>query len=192
MNIAQLWKMKSRIIESLAPRPSLWVGAILVSGFIAYYIDSRPQTGGDTDTGTAQDAATFIPNGFVLVPIEVSNFESLDSILGNYGIVDLYAPGDSPKKRPIKIAERIKILRAPLNPSHFAVLAPEDESDRIVAQPGPLMVVVQPKITSGTRIVKPAPEGKKKERSRSRLDIAIADGSSEIVAVEPEGESYAK
>src|SRR5690349_14215407 len=29
---------------------------------------------------------TFIPKGFVLVPIDVQNYEALDSILGKYGL----------------------------------------------------------------------------------------------------------
>jgi hypothetical protein len=152
-NLNQLWQIKKRILQNLSPRPSFWLGAVMVTGFIAFYLDSQPTTHTLLKTESPLDVTTLIPPGFVLVPIEVSNFESLDSILGQHGVVDLYAPGEDLKQRPVKIAEKIKILRAPLNPSHFAVLAPEDESHKLVTQLGPLMVVVQPQASLGTKIV---------------------------------------
>jgi hypothetical protein len=168
----QLWDVKSRIVKSLTPRPELWLAAVLVSGFIAYYLDSRPvERENPRQAEDVETAATFIPEGFVLVPIEVSNFESLDSILGKYGVVDLYAPADDPKRQAVKIAERVRILRAPLNPSHFAVLIPESDSQRIVMHPGPLLVVVQPQTVSGTKIVYPEKEKRAKRSPRSRIDV---------------------
>src|SRR4051812_7351936 len=117
------------LAKSLKSQKSwMWVAAIAVSGFMAFYFDSMATK--TREAHTAEDpetASTLIPAGFVLVPIEVANYESLDSILGNFGVVDLYIPSDDPKKRALKIAERLKILRAPLNPSHFAVLARESE-----------------------------------------------------------------
>jgi hypothetical protein len=164
--------MKAKLLKSLAPRPELWLAAVLVSGFIAYYLDSRPASREHPrQAEDVETAATFIPDGYVLVPIEVANFESLDSILGKFGVVDLYAPSDDPKRQTIKIAERVRILRAPLNPSHFAVLIPETDSQRIVMHPGPLLVVVQPQSVSGTKIVYPERKKPVTRSPRSRIDI---------------------
>jgi hypothetical protein len=103
---------------------------------------------------------TYIPNGFVLVPIEVENFESLDQILGLYGYVDLYAqsePGTTPSNQPV--ARSIKLVRSPKNPSHFAVLAPEDKAPWLVRHAPAFRVVVKSqKASSGTQIDVPKPK----------------------------------
>lgn len=101
---------------------------------------------------------TYIPEGFVLVPIEVQNYESLDLVIGKFGVVDLYQSSDTKtgakagKLKPI--AKAIKILRSPMNPSLFAVLAPDDQAHIIVKHPGPFQVVVQNPKQRGTDFVK--------------------------------------
>lgn len=113
-------------------------------------------------TVAAESFDTFIPDGFSLVPIEVSNYETLDSLLGPYGVVDLFTTPLTPKERAQRIAYRIKILRAPKNPSHFAVLVPFDEVKNILRYSGPYMVSVQNPKARGTGFEKEAP----KRRSR--------------------------
>ena len=156
---------------------ALWVAVVAVAAFLAYYwdvTDGRPNQNLESRE-SVEEAATFIPDGFVLVPIEVANYESLDSILGKFGVVDLYSVTDDPKKRPVKVAERIKILRAPLNPSHFAVLAPEADSVRIVSQSGPFTVVVQHPSKSGTNFVNPSSdETKSRRRNHSRIEVEVS------------------
>lgn len=164
-------------------RSWLWVAAALVSAFLAFYWDATgPKVKNESPTDDPESASTFIPAGYVLVPIEVANFESLDSILGHFGIVDLYVPSEDPKYRARKIAERLKILRAPLNPSHFAVLARESESARLVSHSGPFTVVVQNPDSSGTGVVKAFEDTEsKRARSasatgRSRITVEVLDG----------------
>jgi hypothetical protein len=131
------------------------MAAAAVSAFIAYYWDvTAPSAQPAIKAEDPEVASTFIPAGYVLVPIEVANFESLDSILGKFGVVDLYLPSEDPKARPRKVAERVRILRAPLNPSRFAVLARENDSPRLVSHGGPFTVVVQNPDTAGTGIVR--------------------------------------
>lgn len=143
-------------IRELLMRKGIWAAAVMSAGFLAIYWDSTEPTS-SSRVHQAEDyevAATAIPAGFVLVPIEVANYESLDSILGKYGVVDLYIPPAEPRGHSIKVAERVKILRAPLNPSHFAVLAPENESSQLVRHDGPFLVVVQnPSAPHGTKFV---------------------------------------
>jgi hypothetical protein len=99
----------------------------------------------------------------------------LDSILGQHGVVDLFRPSDTPNGRPIKVAERVKILRAPLNPSHFAVLAPESESAALVAYPGAFTVVVQNPKERGTRFVNTSRGGR--FRRTSRITVEVGNGT---------------
>lgn len=137
---------------------SFWIVVILLSGALALFWDfSAPDRSADIRFAeNYETAATHIPAGFVLVPIEVANYESLDSILGKHGVVDLYAPALETGGISRKVAERVKILRAPLNPSHFAVLAPEEDSPKLVAHGGPFIVAVQNPRLSGTNFVSSA------------------------------------
>jgi hypothetical protein len=132
--------------------PWLWIMAAALSGFAAYYWDATaPASAPIHEPEPVESASTLIPAGFVLVPIEVANFESLDSILGKFGTVDLFIPTDDPKQKARKVAHRVRMLRAPLNPSRFAVLVRESESPRLVTHNGPFIVAVQNPKAVGTR-----------------------------------------
>jgi len=149
----------SLLQSRLDAKNHLLLGGLLVVAalILAWYWDSKSPDKDKTDNNHSPEgveaADTFIPAGYVLVPIEVANFESLDSILGKYGVVDLFLPASGLKGRPRKIASRIKILRAPLNPSHFAVLAHESTSQSLVSESGPFTVVVRNPKNAGTGIV---------------------------------------
>ncbi len=86
---------------------------------------------------------THIPVGWVLVPIELANARSLDPLIGNFGVIDLYAPQSSGLGKAKKIASQIKIIRAPLNPQTFAVLVPETEAQNILAIQTPMTGAIQ-------------------------------------------------
>jgi hypothetical protein len=94
---------------------------------------------------------TLIPAGYVIVPIEVQNYESLDSLLGKFGVGDLFH-GDGHQGK--LVARNIRILRAPKNPSQFAVLAPESEASSILSNQGRFFVALKPPAQTGTQIVK--------------------------------------
>jgi len=97
---------------------------------------------------------TFIPKGFVLVPIEVQNYEALDSILGQFGVVDLFQAGGVEKPQQHLVARNVRILRAPQNPSHFAILVQESEVGGVLRSGTPFFVIVKHPEKSGTEFVK--------------------------------------
>lgn len=175
-----LSKKLSEWSRSLPQGAHIWIAAVIFAGVIAIFWD-RETSVAETPQVDREVAATFIPDGFVLVPIEIANYEALDSILGNHGVVDLYRPNENPSLPPIKVAERVKILRAPLNPQRFAVLAPESESPGLVSYPGAFTVAVQNPKNSGTRFVKGASQATnsgsvepKSQRSRSRILVEVS------------------
>ena len=131
----------------------VWAGAILACAVIALTWDHQAKSeslaSADSDV---KPIDTFIPAGFVLVPIQVSNYESLDSILGHEGVVDLFLPAPGGRGPARKVAERIKILRSPNEPSHFAVLSPERDSRRLVVHEGAFFVAVQNPKRTGAAI----------------------------------------
>ncbi len=87
-------------------------------------------------------ADTLIPKGFVLIPIELANAETVSALMDQYGVVDLYS-GTAATKGNKKIASKVKILRAPLNPNQYAVLVPDELSNLIMSSAGPFWAVVQ-------------------------------------------------
>ncbi len=97
---------------------------------------------------------TYIPKGYVLVPIEVQNHESLDSVIGQYGVVDLYLTSDLKSQKSRPVAKAVKLLRAPKNPSQFGVLVPEDQAPSLVVESLPFYVVVQRPDRGGTTFEK--------------------------------------
>jgi hypothetical protein len=158
----------------------VWAAALFVCGLIAVVWDlsHTEKTFDARDRESPESAATYIPAGFVLIPIEVENYEALDSILGKFGVVDLYKPAEKPGARPRKIASHVKILRAPLNPSHFAVLAPETQSQSLVAYSGAFTVVVQNPRQSGTSFEEAADtasEANSQPHRRSRILVEVND-----------------
>lgn len=91
---------------------------------------------------------TMIPAGHLLIPLELSNAESLAALSGQFAVVDLYVTGEK-SKQGLKIATAVKLLRAPLNPNQFAVLVREEESRKIVTQEGPFFAALKnPKTTN--------------------------------------------
>jgi hypothetical protein len=88
------------------------------------------------------DVDTMIPAGYILIPIQLSNAESLASLTGQFAVVDLYAVGEKGRKG-FKVASAVKLLRAPLNPQQFAVLIREQESSKLVTMEGPFFAALK-------------------------------------------------
>ena len=90
----------------------------------------------------ARNIDSYIPEGFVLVPVELSNSPALDGILTHKGVVDLYT-GDPTSERAEKVAQAVKIIRSPLNPSHFAILSPEESAGFLIQRFQAFHAVIQ-------------------------------------------------
>lgn len=140
------------------------VACIVITGIMAIVFSNRSTQPQEVKVDASID--TFIPAGFVLVPIEVQNYESLDSILGSHGVVDLYLPSQTGSGKGSRVATRVRIMRAPLNPSQFAVLVREDQSSQLVRTESPFFVVVQNSKHGGTGIVERESQKSKKRVSR--------------------------
>jgi hypothetical protein len=148
------WKMfKSMPWE----RQTLWTAAGLAVIPLIFSLLSSWTTAPQKEApirSQQEEFDTFIPKGFVLVPIEVQNFESLDSIFGQFGLVDLFQTVGSERVEQRLIARNVRLLRAPHNPSHFAVLVQETRVDKILKFGGAYTVVVKRRSKDGTEFVK--------------------------------------
>ncbi len=121
---------------------SVAVALVPLLGYGLWGAGDGPRAQGPAESaGAAVD--TFIPRGFVLVPIEIQNYEALDSILGRFANVDLFqgaTPGGPP---PRLVARNVRLLRAPQNPAHFAVLIAESEVDKVLRDGSLFTVIVK-------------------------------------------------
>lgn len=131
----------------------------LLGGFILVLIlkdkqsSSAPQNFQESNRGSQQaspSADTYIPEGHVLVPIEVTNAAGIQSLIGEIGgTVDLFSTSQDNRKGKL-IGKRLRLLRAPLDPEQFAVLVHEDSAKDILAYSGAYYVVIHnPKAKSG-------------------------------------------
>lgn len=108
----------------------------------------------EKSSGSRVQVDTYIPRGFVLVPIEVQNYEALDSILGNYGVVDLFQGGSPSGGKQHLVARNVRMLRAPQNPAHFAILVGENEVSEVLKYGSSFTVILKRQDKAGTQFVK--------------------------------------
>lgn len=87
-------------------------------------------------------ADTFIPAGYVLVPLQIENAASLTGLIENFAVVDLYHSDDASSGYKLFLS-RIKLLRAPLDASQFAVLVTDTQAASILSLKTPFRVVLQ-------------------------------------------------
>jgi hypothetical protein len=162
-----------------APHGQKWllIGLIVFSGVLALLWDHSDKPTATVKREASPTVDTFIPAGYVLVPIQVVNYEALDSILGQFGIVDLFLPAPDLKKHAQKVASRIKILRAPQNPSQFAVLARTEDSEKLLSKGANFLVVIQNTKEPGTGFVIHSSDtsGISRRVQKSRLIVETTD-----------------
>ncbi len=117
---------------------------LVIIGFVKLHSSTEPTV------VSPSSADTYIPEGFVLVPIEIQNSESFSSLIGDFAVVDLFR---GPHSQPV--GRRLKMLRAPLNPQQFAVLVPEAEVSSLLQNAGAFWVAIQnPNMTKDSEIAK--------------------------------------
>ncbi len=172
-NLILLKKLKTRFSNQpgLSSKNKM-ICVVLLLGFLAYIWEESHKPKNPEAISSPKSVDTFIPAGFVLVPIQLSNAEALDSMIGSRGVVDLFAPDLKRPGRSKKVAEHIKILRAPLNPNQFAVLVNEQSSSQLVHYEGAFFAVVQNPNAAGTQLERLRPK-----RGLSRLKMEDANES---------------
>lgn len=110
--------------------------------FFLIYIKNQAQVKKETPLPEKIQADTFVPAGFVLVPIQLANEKAVSALVDQFAVVDLYTT-EPAVLNSILIAEKVKLLRAPLDPSQFAVLLPENKAHELLKINGQFWVVLQ-------------------------------------------------
>lgn len=114
------------------------VAAALACTLLAYGLFPSPEA---AEEPPPVHADSLVPEGHVLVPIEVANMEALESLVGPFGMVDLYAPGEEGKALR-KVGSRMKMVRSPEQPSFISLLVPEKDALKLLTEEGPFRVTV--------------------------------------------------
>lgn len=120
------------------PRNRVLSIAVVFMLVIVIAVQLNSTSGSQPSNADESTTDTYIPEGYVLVPIELQNADSLSSLIGNFAIVDLFRGPHSQR-----VGRRLKILRAPLNPQQFAVLVPEGEVQKLLQNPGSFWAAIQ-------------------------------------------------
>ena len=95
-----------------------------------------------------------IPEGFVLLPVEISNGEDLINFIGSYGVVDLYSLSLNTGHPEEQVAKALKVLLPFPGDSRFVVITPEDQVTRFLKHTGPFYAVLQNPNKRGSQIHK--------------------------------------
>jgi hypothetical protein len=139
--------MNLKEIDLLKLRKSNWFFlSFFALGLLSLNFYFYPSAGGSTPASPETEVPsidTYIPKGHVLVPLELTNLESMKSFVGDRGVVDLYLSNDG--KKGAKIGSRVKIIRAPLNPDLYAALVSDSAGNTLLGYSGPFVAVVQNK-----------------------------------------------
>ena len=148
----ELLKKLKTFIHSKDQKNKILMGSFILLGLICLLLPTKPAEKNQTPSVTNENSVdTYIPRGYVLVPIELANANSLGSLLSETGgVVDLYLPQG---KTSIKVASKLKILKAPYNPELYAVLVREQESAKLLNYVGPFIAVVQNPDEKGQKLV---------------------------------------
>jgi hypothetical protein len=85
-----------------------------------------------------------IPDGHILVPIQVINGEALAQMMDLSAYVDLYSVDIIQKRKQI-LFRKIKIIKNPSDQSSFSILLPEDQGQNLNFLEQPVFAVLKSK-----------------------------------------------
>ncbi len=131
--IRQIWRVHQEKI--------MWVLFTLAGIIIWTYNHGESNTTSRIEEAPVQ-VDTVIPIGHLLIPIELENKNQIEDLLGPQSIVDLYQV-PLPGQKGQLVGRRFRLLRAPLNPSVFAILVRENEAEQILSLPGPFRATLR-------------------------------------------------
>jgi hypothetical protein len=151
------------------------LSGLFIFACVTEFIGKAPKPDAPTNFDSID---TIIPAGFVLVPIDLQNAESMSSIIGDFALVDLYSIPIGKDNKGQKVGQRLRLLRAPLNRNLFAVLVPENETGPILNHGGSFFAVIQNKDQPGMGSMNK--EIKKKNRIEYYKEPKIGKPSTEI------------
>ena len=127
-------------------RHKLHIGIIISAMFLALLnaaLDQKTTTKAQKPT---KRSSLTIPSGYVLVPLTVQNFRSLDQIFGNFGFINLYSQGKL-------LARNIRAIKTDAEDPAISVLVTEKQAGLVLNASPPLFATLQGQNHLGTEFV---------------------------------------
>lgn len=124
----KIMKFKKYIFEPQNSNLLRFMFGLILSITLSFSILSSGKTTSLRDKKIyRQNINVMIPEGHVLFPFTAQNYSELDGVLDAYSLVKVYEP-----KNGQLIAENIKVLRAPKDPSQLAFLIPSKVANKFM------------------------------------------------------------
>lgn len=127
----------------------IYISITAFIGLAIWRIDNAPVK---EHKPTNYNLHTEIPRGYNLYALEIDNFESINAIVDDFALVNLYQVHDN--KRSQLALQKVKLIRSPKDPRYFAVLATNTELELLTSFPGPFKVALQNPNSPNKNIVK--------------------------------------
>lgn len=87
----------------------------------------------------------YVPDGYVLFPLEFENQAALDPLISDFAVVNIYRTSIDGPGRGKLVAKNVKIMRAPQNPQMLAALIPETQVSGMMSDHSGFYGVLQKK-----------------------------------------------
>ena len=97
---------------------------------------------------------SMVPEGFVLMPIEISNGQDIKNIIGSYGVLDLYAYSKQTGLPETLTASALKVLPPSSEEGVFTALVPEKSALHLFNYTEGFYAVVQNPQKTGAKVYK--------------------------------------
>lgn len=141
-------KIKSLFEGAFDPAKPKWVYlciiALIITGVFSAYLQGKQNKVGEPVSLELEESAdTYIPNGYVLVPLDISNGLSISNLMGRYTFVDIYTTNSLDERQKKIIAQNLRMLKAPHDDNQFAVLVGENEYKLIHDLSEPVFIVIK-------------------------------------------------
>ena len=129
----------------------LLIAGVFLLSLISYFLPALKKSQPAAEPLSLDSLA---PEGFVLVPVELSNGEDIAHIIGSHGVADLYSYSPHSGLPEEQAAKSLKIIAPETEDGSFVVLAPEKEAPYLFQYGGPFYAVIQNPNKKGARIYK--------------------------------------
>ncbi len=141
--------VQSSLSEFLDPKKPKWVllllGILLILKLANTLSDKNNSQNNSLDHSneSIETTDTFIPKGYVLVPIELTNSTGINSLMGPFTLVDIYASSENGERKGKLLAQNLRMIKAPNDDGQFAVLVNENEQTLIEKLYDPIFAVIR-------------------------------------------------
>lgn len=95
-----------------------------------------------------------VPEGFVLMPLEISNSQDILDFIGSHGVIDLYVYSNQTRLPEKKVASHLRVIPPQEKEGMFTALVPEKEAVYLLGYSEAFYAVIQNPKNRNSKIYK--------------------------------------